>query len=307
MFIQTGLVTADAPAPCVIKADALAVSPLDDSHTGEVLAFLNERPTYTFMMGGLIRDNGLESPLNRGTFYACRDRKGRLVGVTLIGEITMLEARIEAALATFANLTQDIPNIYMIIGEQEGVERFWDYYVKQGQLKRLFCRELLYELQFPVNAFEAVPNLRPATRDDLDLVMPVHANMAFEESGINPLDVDPQGFRQRCLRRIEQERVWVWVENKSLIFKADIISETPEVIYLEGVYVKPEDRGRGYGLRCLFQLSRNLLKRTKSICVLVNEQNHTAQELYRKAHYQLRGRYDTVFLTQTQQTLSANA
>jgi len=290
--------------PLVDDDNRLSIAPINNSHTSEVLAFLNERPLYTVVMSGLIRDNGPESPLNRGTFYSCRDGKGRLLGVSLIGEITMLEAHSEAAVAAFARLTQKTPNIYLIIGDEERIERFWDYYADEGQPLRLCCREFLYQLQYPASVLDGVPNLRPSTLRDLDAVMQVHAQLAFEESGINPLEVDPRGFQERCRRRIEQERVWVWVEKDTLIFKADIIAETPEVIYLEGVYVKAEDRGRGYGLRCLSQLSQDLLKRAKSVCILVNEQNHSAQEFYQKAHYQLRGRYATVFL---QQTLSANA
>jgi len=128
--------------------------------------------------------------------------------------------------------------------------------------------------------------------------MAVHAQMALEESGVNPLEVDPLGFERRYARRVEQGRSWVYTQGGRLIFKADVISETPEVTYLEGVYVNPEARGQGYGVRCISQLSRHLLARTKSTCVLVNEQNLAAQALYRKAHYQLRGLYDTIFLHQ---------
>jgi len=130
----------------------------------------------------------------------------------------------------------------------------------------------------------------------LNLIMPVHAEMAFEESGVNPLERDPVGFRLRCARRIEQERVWVWSEGGNLIFKADIISDTPEVIYLEGLYVHPEERGKGYGLRCLSQLGRSLLARAGSVCVLVNEQNQRGQNFYRRAGYKLQSCYDTIYL-----------
>ena len=301
MLLHTGLAAASAPAPLIARADSLTVALLDDSHTDEVLAFLDERPAHTFMMGGLIRDNGPVSPLNRGTFYACRDSAGRLEGVTLIGEITMLEARTEAALAAFARQTHSAPDIYMIIGEQEQVGGFWHHYAEAGQAMRLFCRELLFELRHPVEVQDPVPGLRLATPDDLEQLMVVHAEMALDESGVNPLEVDPQGFRRRCARRVEQGRSWVYTEGGRLIFKADIISETPEVTYLEGVYVNPEARGRGYGARCLSQLSRHLLTRARSVCVLVNERNGAAQALYRKSLYKLGGVYDTVFLHQTRE------
>jgi hypothetical protein len=264
-----------------------------------VLAFLNERPAQTFMLSGLIRDNGLDSPLNRGRFYACRDEAGRLEGVTLIGEITLLEARTETAIAALARHTQATPDIYMIIGEQEQVGSFWQHYAGAGQSPRLFCRELLFELRAPVAVQQHVPGLRPATMAELEQLMIVHAEMALAESGVNPLEVDPHGFERRCARRIEQGRTWVCMADGRLLFKADVISDTPEVVYLEGVHVSPEARGQGYGARCLSQLSRQLLARTEAICVLVNEQNQAAQALYRKAGYRQRGIYDTVFLQQT--------
>lgn len=299
MLLNTATATAIAPTRCISKADSVTIASLDDSHTGEVLAFLNERPAFTFMMDGLIRDNGLENPLNRGTFYACRNSHGRLEGVGLIGEITMVEARTEDALEALARRTQSTPNIYMVIGEREQIGGFWSHYAEAGQEMRLFCREMLFELRCPVEVKKPVANLRPATMRELEELMVVHAEMALEESGINPLDVDPVGFRERCARRIEMGRTWVYMEGERLIFKADIISKTPEITYLEGVHVHTEERGQGYGVRCLSQLSRHLLAQTKSVCVLVNQQNQAAQALYRKAQYKLTGLYDTVFLHKT--------
>ena len=110
------------------------------------------------------------------------------------------------------------------------------------------------------------------------------------------MDVDLHGFRLRYARRIEHGRVWVLVEHGELIFKADIASDTPDCVYVEGVYVEHASRQRGHGLRCLSQLSRTLLGRSTSVCALVNEQNLVAQALFLKAGYKLRGYYDTIFL-----------
>ena len=278
---------------------AFRVHPLTERDSEpEVLDFLAERPAPTVVMRGLIRDNGFESPFNRGTFYACRDREGQLEGVALVGHATFVEARTEGALRAFAGLAQEQRTAHMILGEQEMIRGFWEHYAPAGQPPRLFCRELLFEQRWPVRACEPVPELRPATLEDLMLVMPVHAAMAFEESGVNPLDVDLPGFRLRCARRIENGRVWVLVEGGELIFKADVASETPECTYVEGVYVDPASRQRGVGMRCLSQLGRTLLERSETLCALVNEQNLVAQSLFLKAGYRLRGYYDTIFLQQ---------
>src|SRR5437868_11096640 len=125
---------------------SLLVHPLTERHDeGEVLDFLAERPVHTVVMAGLVRDNGLESPFNRGTFYACRDQGGRLEGVALIGHATFVEARTESALAAFARLAQKEADAHMILGDQALVRRFWKYYAPAGQVARSFCRELLFE------------------------------------------------------------------------------------------------------------------------------------------------------------------
>ena len=232
---------------------------------------------------------------NRGTFYACRNEQDRLEGVALIGHMTLFEAQSEAALAAFARFARSCPFIHVIIGEQEKAECFWRHYAGSRRKPHLTCREMLMEQRRPIDEHKAVPGLRRATLGDLAHVVSAHAETILETGGVNPLEVDPVGFRLRTARRIERERVWVWIKNRRLIFKADVAADTPEVNYLEGIYVNPAERGKGYGLSCFKQLSRTLLTHTKSVCLLVNEQNQKAQGLYRKAGYQLHGYYHTIF------------
>lgn len=177
-------------------------------------------------------------------------------------------------------------------------EVFWSYYADGGQAPRLFCRELLLEQCWPIEVRETVPGLRLATLDDLDLIVPAHAQSAFDESGVDSLQVDPEGFRQRCARRIELGQTWVWIENGRLIFKAEVLTDTSAVIYVEGVWVDPQDRGKGFGSDCMSQLGRNLLVRSSSVCLLVNEKSEGARACYKKAGYKLVGYYDTIFLKQ---------
>ena len=272
------------------------VAELITSDEGEVLKFLGQRPLHTVGMVGFIQDNGLVSPLNRGAFYGCRNSQGQLEGVALIGHATLLETTTDRALEALVAIAQTCTSTHMIMGEEERIGEFWNYYAGEGQEMRLACRELLFELKWPIEALEEISGLRLATTDDIELAMAVQARMAFAESGVNPLERDPEGFRRRCARRIEQGRTWVWIENGELIFKADILSDTSSVIYLEGVWINTERRAQGYGLRCMSQLARTLLRRTRSLCVLVNENNKEAHTFYQRAGYKLRSVYDTIFL-----------
>jgi GNAT superfamily N-acetyltransferase len=274
----------------------LTVSELVETETNEVLAFLSERPIHTICMTGFIRDNGLVSEHNRGTFYGCRNSENRLEGVALIGHATLIEIRTRAAVRELA-LTAQIQNrLHMIMAEQERIEEFWNSYADDGQPMRRACRELLFELKQAIELPGKAEGLRLATLDDLELIAPVHAAMAEAESGVNPLVKDREGFLERCARRIEKNRVWVVVKDGRLVFKTDIQADTPEVIYLEGVYIAPEERGSGLARKYFGRLCETLLSRTRSVCVLANEENEKAHAFYRLCGFRRVSVYDTVFL-----------
>jgi predicted GNAT family acetyltransferase len=214
----------------------------------------------------------------------------------LVGHVTAVETRTEAALAAFAGLARHCLNTHLIRGESELITRFWKYYANAGQEPRRIARELLFAMHESPVLDEPVKDLRPATLSDLDTVLKINAAMAFQEGGTSPLNRDPSGFRRRTARRIEQDRVWVWVNDNRLIFKADVVAATPEAVYLEGVYVDAEERLKGYGRRCMAQLAHTLLAQSKSICLTINETNKKALAFYAKSGYEFLSNYETIYL-----------
>lgn len=269
---------------------------LNDSSKPEVLDFLEERPAQTAMLSGLIRDNGLRSDFNRGDFFGCRNEHGELEGVALIGHATLFETRSERALYSLASRAQNCAGTHMLMGEQDGVQMFWEFYAGRQAQMRKACRQHLLELRPPVELSDEVPGLRLATPEDLDAVLPIHAQMAFEESGVNPLDKDPEGFRQRYLRRIQKQRSWVRMESDTVVFKAEIVSQTPHVAYLEGIWVNPDNRLQGQATNCMLQLSKQLLSRTESVCLFVNDDNTSALRFYERLGFKDKESFDTIFL-----------
>src|SRR6266550_3894803 len=171
--------TFSVPEPCPIEE-------LAAGEEAEVLDFLSAHPLHTVVMGSIIRDNGLVSPQNRGSFYACRTRQGELEGVALVGHVTVLEARTEAALSAFAGLTRHCLNTHLIRGEREMINRFWNYYANAGQEPRRIAPELLFERSEMLPESEPIDDLRPATLSDLDQVLKINAAMAFQEGGTSP-------------------------------------------------------------------------------------------------------------------------
>ena len=278
-----------------LRAIEVITSRLTNADKTEVLDFLSQRPMHTVAMVGFIHDNGLVSPLNRGTFYGCRNHAGQLEGVALVGHAMLMETSHDQAIQAFAQIAQRCPEIQLIMFEENHIDKFWSSYAGAGREIRHAGRQLLFELLWP-NEVSSVSNLRLATIQDLSLLIPVHAEMAINESGIDPREQDAAGFTERYVRRIEQRRTWVLIDEGTLIFKAEVVAETPETTYIEGVWVNPETRLQGYGRRCMSQLARMLLWRTKSICLFVNDEDENARRFYKQSGYHLRTVYDTIFL-----------
>jgi hypothetical protein len=247
-------------------------------------------------MASFIHDNGLESELNRGAFYGYRGQNGELEGVALIGHSTLIESRSDAAMAAFA-LTAKTERvaINLIMSEHEAALDFWKWYAGTAKPKHNFT-ELLFETAFPMLVQECEWNVRLARPEEIDQIAKAHAEVAFIESGSDPMLKDPKGFVERVARRIEMDRTYVVFEDGKLIFKADIIAEADGIIYLEGIYVAEEFRGRGIGSKCMSKLNLTLLERGDRVCLLTNEQFTNAHKSFQKAGYGITGRCTTLFV-----------
>ena len=270
---------------------------LTDANRREVLEFLRKRPVHTVVMMSFVQDNGLENADNRGKFYGYRNLKGMLEGVALIGHTTLIEARSEDALVAFAIAAKTSATpIHIVMSDGDTTERFWQYFAGANHEPRLVCTELLFELKFPFLVQNCKWDVRTAKADELEQIAEAHAEVAFIESGVDPLKKDREGFLKRTLRRIEKERTFVVFDNGKLVFKADIVAETEDVIYLEGIYVAPEHRGQGIASSCLSKLSRKLVSRVQNICLLSNIEFKNAHRSFLKAGYKNTDRSQTIFV-----------
>lgn len=283
--------------PVYAVPDMHRLQALTDNSTAEVVEFLKMRPVHTVVMTSFIQDNGLESELNRGKFYGYRNEAGKLDGVALIGHTTLVEARSDEALTAFAIIARKAETpIHVLMSSGNAIERFWNLYKQDGSRPRCTFTEKLFELSFPFPVQECEWDVRLAEKDEVEQIAEAHAEVAFIESGVNPMESDPKGFINRCLRRIEKNRTFVVFENGKLVFKADIVAETDDVIYLEGIYVSPEYRGRGIGPKCLSKLSSQLLSRVENICMLSNLEFETAHRSFEKAGYKTNDACTTLFV-----------
>jgi uncharacterized protein len=279
-----------------VVASAVA-TPLAEEDKQAALDFLSERPIHTVIIAGWIREHGIENPRHRGTFYGYWNTYGILEGVALIGQVCMFETRSDAALSAFAERARQESSVRILFAEDIQLEKFWHSYKRSSQEPRIVCHELLYEkVAEPLSTGELLGGLRKARPEELRQVAAAHAQVMVEETGENPLDRDSEGFHERCAVRIEEGKVWVLIEEGELIFKADVVAETPEAVYAEGLWVNPQYRRKGYGQLGWEALNEVMLNEKPSLCGFVNEENESAKAFYSKVGCRVRARFDKIFV-----------
>jgi|SRR5215212_6696202 len=278
-----------------LQRGSLNFAPAAAGMEDEILSALADPTLTNVVMAGFIRDHGLVSSQNRGRFYVCRNESDKLEGVALIGHSVLFEAFSESAVEGFAEIARRESSTHLLMGEHNAVQRFWSHYADETQAPRHVCPVLFLQRSEKFQQQQDVPGLRLARPEDLEAVVRAQAAMAFETSGVDPLQKDPIGFRQRYLRRIDSNRVWVLMKNGCLSFKLDVMADTPDAIYIEGVYVRPEDRGKGLGQSCLAAAGQTLLERTKSIYLFVENENTRTTAFYLRLGFNVAAQYDLLY------------
>ena len=139
----------------------------------------------------------------------------------------------------------------------------------------------------PVYVLEEPPEpggtaLRPATREDFELLVPACAEAHREELGTNPLERDAESFRWRTRAQIEDGRSWIWRDGDTILFKAEASAWTPSAVQLQQVWVDPRVRRRGNAQRGMRDLCRLLLERVPAVCLFVRAENAVAIHVYER-------------------------
>ncbi len=167
----------------------------------------------------------------------------------------------------------------MIIGDERAVNELWT------KLARHMRKPRDDRPGQPVYAISEPPppgdtGLRGATHDDLELLVPACAAAHEEEIGVDPLARDPEGFRWRTRSQIQEGRSWLWVEDGTILFKAEASAWTPSAVQVQQVWVDPPARRQGFAQRGMRDLCRLLLERVPAVCLFVRPENAPAIRVY---------------------------
>jgi ribosomal protein S18 acetylase RimI-like enzyme len=240
---------------------------LREPELDEILAFCAEDPVERVFLEDIAR-RGL------GRFSALA-RNGRITALCHSGANLVPSGQ---GCGAFAKVLSEW-RARMIIGEEGAVTALWE------AAARLLPEPREDRPGQPVYVLEAPPlagetGLRAAVPEDFDLLLPACAAAHREEIGIDPLERDPEGFRWRTRAQIDEGRSWLWVEEDTILFKAEASAWTPEAVQLQQGWVDPRARGHGYAQRGMRDLTRLLLERVPRVCLFVRRENAPAIRVY---------------------------
>ena len=183
-------------------------------------------------------------------------------------------------------ILQRMLSVRAIISPAQLVETLWN------RLRLRLDPPTVVRLNQPVYALKKrldYPDLthaRYATMRDLDPLVPACAAMHKEEVGIDPLERDAVGYRERIRELIEKKRSVIRVLDGRIVSKCEYSAVSADAVQLMGVWTHPSYRRRGLSRELLSEVCGHLSRKTKTVTLFVNDFNRPAISLYEDLGFQ---------------------
>jgi predicted GNAT family acetyltransferase len=142
----------------------------------------------------------------------------------------------------------------------------------------------------------ADPAVRPARFEDVGRYLPAAYAMFAEELGLTPADsADRPGYRVRLMQLIAAGHALVRLDDSgAVIFKAELAAVSSRCCQVQGVWVRPDLRGRGIGARAMAAVLDYALRLAPQVSLYVNDFNYPARRLYERLGMRQVGTLSTV-------------
>jgi predicted GNAT family acetyltransferase len=262
----------------------LAIRSLSDEDAGPALGFLRHDPLINVYLISRLLEERFVSATQMVEVRYNRDIvlvASLATNIVLAGDASAPAEVLEAAIAAVAErvLTRMLP-VRAIISPAALVESLW------SRLKTRLDPPSVVRMSQPVYAiagrldFPEMQEARYSTPRDLEALIPACAAMHKEEVGIDPLDRDASGYRERIRELVEKRRSILRLDHGRIAAKCEFSAVTPEAVQLMGVWTDPRHRRKGFGRALLREVCGHLSRKGKSVTLFVNDFNQPAIALY---------------------------
>ena len=141
--------------------------------------------------------------------------------------------------------------------------------------------------------------VRYSNHSDLEELMPACIAMFTEEVGISPTsNGGGTAYRNRISELVSSRRSFVKYLGSELVFKAEIGTVGAGVAQIQGVWVKPEYRGKGISASAMAAVVKLVLSDVAPVVSLyVNDYNEVALKTYRSVGFEQVDTFATVLFS----------
>ncbi len=183
-----------------------------------------------------------------------------------------------------------------IVGPAELVVPLWQALeASWGPAREVRPNQPLLALDGPP-LIEPLPGLRRVRREELDILMPAATAMFREEVGVDPTAGDRgASYRARVGELIDAGRCLAWIENGDVLFKAELGAVSDLACQIQGIWVRPDLRGKGIGTRGTAAVAAVALAAVAPVVSLyVNDFNVAARAAYARVGFTQVGTFASV-------------
>ena len=256
---------------------------------------LDDDPVGSCMVASRVAEFGLEPGAIGGELWTRRGADESLcyAGPNLIplrGGPDDLKAFADKAMSTARRCSSLVGRAELVLPMWRRLETVW------GPARDVRHRQ-------PLMALVSMPNcpIDPAVRqvqiDELDAYLVAAVDMFIGEVGVDPrLGDGGRGYRRRIAGLIGAGRAWARFERGEVVFKAEIGSQSPAVGQIQGVWVRPDWRGRGVGTAGTAALAEAVVAAGRIASLYVNDYNTVARATYARIGFEQVGTFATVLL-----------
>jgi uncharacterized protein len=267
-----------------------SIKSISDDDVTNALAFLRSDPLINVYLISRILEERFAASTQTVEIRHNRDVvliASLATNIVLAGDPELPPDVTETAVSVIAEriLTRMLP-VRAIISPAHLVEMLW------ARLRTRLDPPTVVRLNQPVYAIRGrldYPDLsesRYSTTRDLEMLVPVCAAMHREEVGIDPLERDAAGYRERVRELVEQKRSVIRTVDGTIAAKCEYSAVTNDAVQLMGVWTSPRFRRRGYGRALLREVCGHLARHGKTVTLFVNDFNLPAIGLYESLGFQ---------------------
>ncbi|MCY7364572.1 MAG: DUF4081 domain-containing protein [Frankiaceae bacterium] len=269
---------------------------LDGRDLDEVMALLDRDPVADVFVAARIETAGL-SPSRLGAEVWGYGDRGRLESLCYSGaNLVPVQAGPEAVRGFADRARRQGRRCSSIVGAADTVLPLWRALEPSwGRAREVRAHQPLMALSGPP-AVQADPGVRRVRPDELEILLPACVAMFTEEIGVSPAVGDGGAlYRARVQELIAQGRAYARIERGRVQFKAEVGAATRAVCQVQGVWIAPEQRGRGLsvgGTAAVAELAQRDI--APVVCLYVNDYNEAARRAYLRVGFTEVGAFTSV-------------